>query len=92
MINGKANEFIDKIYTCQDIVFIYDKKKYWFQGYMTEEGVHMEVFQADPPEEDYIWEYNGKSISDGQLNFQEAKIFNGKTFWEVEEYIEWVDC
>lgn len=32
MINGNANEFIDRIYTCQDTVFIYQGIKYWFQG------------------------------------------------------------
>ncbi len=92
MINGNPSEFINMIYTCQDIVFIYNNVKYWFQGYMTESGVHMEVFQTEPAKDEYVWEYNGQSISDGQMAFQEAKIFNGKSFWEVEADIEWVDC
>ncbi len=36
MINGNPNEFVDTIYTCQDIVFVYAKIKYWFQGYVVE--------------------------------------------------------
>lgn len=24
--------------------------------------------------------------------FEEAKIFDGKSFWEVEKEIKWVDC
>ena len=91
MINGNANEFIEMIYTCQDIVFIYDNVKYWFQGYITGEKVHMEVFQVEPVKEGYVWEYNGSSISQGQNAFQNAPIFNGKTFWEAEKDIEWVD-
>lgn len=92
MINGDAGKFIDRIYTCQDTVFIYDKKKYWFQGYMLNSNtIHMEVFQLEPSKEDYIWEYNGNSISEGQEAFQNAPIFNGKTFWEVEKDIEWTD-
>lgn len=92
MINGSANEFIDMIYTCQDIVFIYNNIKYWFQGYTKDNIVHMEVFQVEPAKDEYVWEYNGPSLSDGQNAFQEAKIFNGKTFWDVEQDIEWVDC
>lgn len=92
MINGDSNEFIDTIYTCQDIVFVYDKIKYWFQGYVVGGKVHMEVFQCEPAKEDYVWEYNGQSLSEGQEKFQKAPIFNGKTFWQVEQKIEWVDC
>lgn len=92
MINGNPNEFIDTIYTCQDIVFVHNKIKYWFQGYVIDGKVHMEVFQCEPVAEKYIWEYNGKSLSEGQEEFQKAPIFNGKTFWQVEQEIEWVDC
>lgn len=92
MINGSAYEFIDRIYTCQDTVFVFDGIKYWFQGYILDDNtVHMEVFQIDSAQEGYVWEYNGNSIGDGQENFQNAPIFNGKTFWEVESEIEWVD-
>ena len=92
MINGNVNEFIDRIYTYQDTVFIYRGVKYWFQGYMPDDNtVHMEVFQTEPPKDDYVWEYNGNSISEGQDAFQNAPIFDGKTFWEVEAEIKWVD-
>ena len=93
MINGDAGDFIDRIYTCQDTVFIYDEKKYCFQGYMINPNtIHMEVFQVEPSKDEYIWEYNGNSICEGQVAFQEAPIFNGKSFWEVEKEIEWIDC
>ena len=51
----------------------------------------MEVFQTEPPADGYIWEYNGKSMNEGQELFQSAPIFDGKTFWEVEQEIQWVD-
>ena len=92
MINGNPNEFIDRIYTCQDTVFIYKGVKYWFQGYTTDDSiVHMEVFQIAPEKDAYIWEYNGNSISEGQDLFQSAPIFDGKIFWDAEQEIEWVD-
>ena len=93
MINGNAGEFIDRLYSCQDTVFVYNGIKYWFQGYMTAGNlVHMEIFQTDPPMDGYIWVYDGNSISEGQMAFQEAPIFNGRSFWDVEADIEWVDC
>ena len=65
MINGNPNEFIDRIYTCQDTVFVYRGVKYWFQGYMPDDStVHMEVFQVDPEKDGYIWEYDGKTIEE----------------------------
>lgn len=92
MINGSPNEFIDRLYTCQDTVFIYKGVKYWFQGYMPDDNtVHMEVFQVDPAKDGYVWEYDGNSISEGQDLFKSAPIFNGKTFWDAEDDIEWVD-
>ncbi len=91
MINGNPYEFINTIYTCQDIIFAYQNIQYWFQGYMTDDSVHMEVFQYKPAQDGYIWEYNGDSISEGQEAFQRALIFNGKTFWEAEKEIEWID-
>ena len=52
MLNGNVNEFVDRISTCQDTVFIYKGKKYWFQGYMPNKNtVHMEIFQIDPAKE-----------------------------------------
>ena len=52
----------------------------------------MEVFQYNPPGDGYVWEYDSKSPSDDGLEaFLEAPIFDGKTFWEAESEIEWVD-
>ena len=92
MINGDVGDFVDRIYSCQDTVFIYNGVKYWFQGYMpNSDTVHLEVVQVDPERDGYVWEYNGNSISEGQESFQKAPIFDGKTFWEVEKDIEWTD-
>lgn len=92
MINGNPNEFIDRIYTCQDTVFVYRGVKYWFQGYMPDNStVHMEVFQVDPEKDGYIWEYDGKTIEECHEAFLGAPIFDGKTFWDAEQDIEWVD-
>lgn len=92
MIGGNVNEFVDRIYSCQDTVFVYHGIKYWFQGYTRrDDDVHMEVIADDPPSEEYLWEYDGKSIDECHKAFLEAPMFDGKTFWEVEQEITWVD-
>lgn len=92
MINGNPHDFIDRIYTGQDITFVFDHKKYWFQGY-TDKGVaHMEIFQYYPvTDEEYLWSFDSESMEVCLQSFEMAKIFNGKSFWEVENEIEWID-
>lgn len=95
MINGNANKFIESIYNCQDIAFVYKNEKYWFQGHTVSDGiwaVHMECYKVDSPCNEYVWQYNGNSLSEGQVDFQTAPIFDGKTFWDIEKDIEWLDC
>lgn len=92
MINGNPNEFVDRIYSCQDTIFIYNGIKYWFQGYMpTSDTVHMEIFQYQPSSEKYLWTYDAKNIEECYHAFLDAPIFDGKTFWDVEMNIAWVD-
>ena len=63
MINGNAGEFVDRIYSCQDTVFVFRGIKYWFQGYVRDDGlVQMEIFQYQPPSENCIWEHFGETI------------------------------
>ena len=92
MIGGSPTEFVDRIYSCQDTVFIYKGIKYWFQGYMPDENsAHMEVTQYQPSSERDVWSYDGKTIEECQNAFLQAPIFDGKTFWEAEQEITWVD-
>ena len=92
MIGGDPNEFLDRIYSCQDTIFRYKGIKYWFQGYMPNiNTVHMEVTQYQPQSEQSVWEYDGDTIEECQQAFIKAPIFNGKSFWNVEPDIEWLD-
>ena len=52
----------------------------------------MGIFPYQPPSETCLWEYDGATIEECQNAFLEAPIFNGKTFWDAEQQIEWVDC
>ena len=92
MIDGNPTEFVDRIYSCQDTVYIFKGMKYWFQGYMLSDGgVHMEIFQSEPSSEICLWEHNGQTIEECQNAFLNAPIFDGKSFWDAEQQIQWVD-
>lgn len=92
MIDGNPHDFVDTVYTGQDIVYLYHGIKYWFQGYTLENGTcHMEIFQYQPPAEDEIWSHDDTSMEKCLEAFLQAPIFDGKTFWDAEQEITWVD-
>ena len=96
MINGDANEFIDGLYYGDERFFLYKGCKYFIEGYTDEKGLSMLnlyiMEDPDDPNNDFKW----SALADGDHfpveKFEKAPIFNGKTFWEVEKDIEWVDC
>lgn len=92
MIDGDPHEFLKSIAFGQDTVYVYHGIKYWFQGYITSEGKwHMETYQYEPYDDDWFWSYDCDPGEDDVKVFVEAPIFEGKTFWEVEQDIQWVD-
>lgn len=96
MIAGNPNDFLDAIYSGQDVVYFYHGIKYWFQGYTDTDGSwHMEIFQYQPPfNKDgsfFTWKCNVKDADEGLKLFLHASIFDGKTFWKEEKDIQWVD-
>ena len=92
MINGDINEFIDGLYYGDERFFIYDGNKYFIQGYYETERFTLELYIIENPENDFEWHICSKDKQYLVEEFEKAKIFNGKSFWEVEKEIEWVDC
>ena len=93
MKNGDPHDFVNTVYSGQDIIFVFHGIKYWFQGYTIQEsGIdHMEIFQYQPPSDKDIWSYDSDSMEKCLEAFLSAPIFDVKTFWEAESEIEWVD-
>lgn len=60
------------------------------------DGSRLTIAQAShgntEPDRKYIERHIERSIREGQKSFETSPIFDGKTFWEVEKEIEWVDC
>lgn len=91
MINGNPHDFIDTVYSGQEIFFFFNGKKFMFQGYMERDICYMEIQQHFPWNPNEIWFAKGDSMLSCLDQFLDAPIFNQKTFWEVESEIEWVD-
>lgn len=43
------------------------------------------------PEEKVLWKIEGLTRQESLAAFLKEPLFDGKTFWAVEKYIEWVD-
>lgn len=92
MINGDAREFIDGLYYGDERFFIYKGNKYFIQGFC-EDGEHvLEIYVIENENNDFHWKASAKNNVYPVDEFENAKIFNGKNFWEIESEIEWVDC
>lgn len=95
MIDGNTKEFIDKL-SYEDHYIIYNGEKYFFNGcQVTKDNqgnivkVVLEVY--DLANNSTIFSTSQMSISDCIAEFEKAKIWDGKSFWEVEKEMQWVD-
>ena len=92
MINGDVNEFIGGLYYGDERFFLYDGNKYFLQGYYVEGKPMLELYIIENPEMDFEWRVISENDEYPVEEFENAKIFNGRSFWEIETEIEWTDC
>lgn len=97
MINGNLQEFVDTLYTGQDLEVLFRGRHLFIQGYYENVGTpkqfaHMEMFDYDNMKDydDYIWVKDGPNLSDLATEFMQAKIWDGMAFDEAEREIEWI--
>lgn len=95
MIDGKATEFIDKLYY-EDHYVIYNGDKYFFNGCQTSKdstgsviNVTLEIYNLSTDKT--IFSVTKSSATECVETLEDAPIWNGKTFWEVESQMQWVD-
>ena len=91
MIDGDPKKFIEGLYYGDERFFLYDGYKYFVQGYFENKKPMLEMYIIEG-DSDFEW----RAFSDNKeypvSAFENAAVFNGKTFWEVEQDITWVDC
>lgn len=94
MIDGNITEFIDQLYYGQEIVFIYKGKKYFIQGWWSEDKSETTMVLTEvneKPFEGYIWEYHSDKMSDCAEAFLNAPIWDEKNFIQIQEDVTWGD-
>ena len=93
MIDGNVRDFIDKLYY-EDHYILYNNEKYFFngcqhQGKSDNREVSLEIYNLSKDET--IFSVKKHTPEECIQEMEEAKIWNGQSFWEVEEKMIWVD-
>ena len=91
MINGDAKEFISGLHYGDERYFLFNGKKYFIQGYFEHGKPLLETYTVVPADDNFNWKAISENKNYPVSEFENAKIFNGKSFWEAEKEIEWVD-
>ena len=93
MIDGNVNEFVDILSRGGELWFLFHGVKYFFQGWYEPTGIHVFVIETEnaSAQGKYYWETSSVRIEECAEAFFKAPIWDGKTFWEVEHEMTWVD-
>jgi len=96
MINGDLNYFVEKLNYGEDLYFVFQGKQYFVHGWINklENGNSSEMFAyrlSDSNADEEIWSTVQDSLSKCAEQFLNAKLWNGKDFYQSETEIEWVD-
>ena len=90
MINGNIDEFMDKLWSGEELIYLYNGKKYISQGYIKDDKYIFEL-QMWEPQEEILWQISGHNNQESLEAFLKEPLFDGKQFWDIEKEIEWVD-
>ncbi|MCM1277337.1 MAG: hypothetical protein NC299_18590 [Lachnospiraceae bacterium] len=88
-----VGDFIDKVYRGSEIEFVLSNTTYFVQGFC-EDGKYVltvdywQKTDGSEPEHDYLLSVECDDPAERTAMFENAKIFNGKTIYEVESEIE----
>ncbi len=91
MINGNIDEFVEKLLDGEEVIYVYHGKKYFSQGYNLDDGTYYFELQQWEPTTSVLWSVKGLDRPASLDAFLKEPLFDGKTFWECEKEIEWVD-
>lgn len=92
MKNGNVTEFVDHIHWGDKLIFLYRGQKFFLQGLPADHKFNLYLDRWEPPADDYIWVGEGDDKEYPVSKFLNAKIWDGKSFWDVQDQMEWVDA
>ncbi|MBO4446136.1 MAG: hypothetical protein J5782_04240 [Clostridia bacterium] len=93
MIDGNITEFIDSLYYGQEIVFIFKDKKYFIQGWWSEDRKRTTMVLTDVNDNTpgYLWKHEADSMIECAEAFLAAPIWDEKDFLQIQEDVIWSD-
>ena len=93
MIDGDVKEFVDNLYYGSEMYFLFRGKKYFIQGWYKEPFHYLVLTEEEDVDflKGYIWEHFSKDSAECVKAFLDAKLWDGKTFYEVENEMTWTD-
>lgn len=92
---GNVNEFLD-CFTFEAVAVMYKGRKYFTDGVCFDESAGIYSFFIDEWNENNefvrrVFSAEAKTIPECLKMLEEAPIWDGKTFWEAEDGMTWVD-
>ena len=95
MKGGQANDFIDA-FSYQSVAVIFKGEKYFSDGITSDANGRFSFFVIKVDENGEllkdVYDFESNSVPDCISAFESAPIWDGRTFWEAEQEMEWVDC
>ena len=94
MKDGKLTDFLDQLYYGQELVFSYQGKKYFIQGWWDKEKSMATMVLTDESVDSftgYLWEHNDTKMKHCAEAFLSAPIWEGKDFLQIEADVTWCD-
>ena len=91
MKNGDINDFLERITWGDELVFMYRGKKYFLEGLPDDNGVLITyLWVCEPPAYGgYTWVGKGDKKNYPAEEFLRQKLWDGRTFMEAQEEMEW---
>lgn len=95
MIDGKASEFIDKLYY-EDNYVLFHGEKYFVNGCQSKKDVNGKIISVrlevyNLISKTTVFSATKPSAIECIEMFEKAAIWDGKTFWEAECQMQWID-
>lgn len=94
MKDGNVNEFLDKILYQEEAVIYHDRKYFFNPGYDEAKGIYrlrIEIWDDNDCFVEDVFYSTGKNQGENLQNFLSAPLWDGKTFWQAEQEMTWVD-
>ena len=95
MKNGNVNNFLDTL-QYDDHYIIFEGEKFFFNAVCTDENglSHFEIYKMtlDGEKSEVFWLVSCEDPNECVSKFTKERLFKGKTFWDVESEMTWVDA